>query len=207
MALFKPKNLSSGTGSNKFMGICEMGIMGFADRSADFDWADIFIEVEVGILDSDYSRTIRIRGSFDRDAKGTINGGSVLNRMYKFFGDIGCTVGINLKGNCETEDGKAIKDIAKYLNDNHCSEETIPGTTPSLDYLGYVYKELNKKSGKAYTTVHYRLFPNTSTGNVDLASHVKWLKTNNYLKEAPATPVPPQGTVEFPVGTAVEDVL
>ena len=206
MALFKPKNLNSGTGGNKFMGICEMGIMGFTDRSADFDWADIFIEVEVGILDSDYSRTIRIRGSFDKDAKGTISGGSVLNRMYKFFGDIGCTAGINQKGGWESQDGKAIKDIAKYLNDNHCSEETIPGTTPSLDYLGYVYKELNKKSGKSYTTVHYRLFPNTSAGNVDLASHVKWLKTNGYLKEAPATPVPTQENVVFPAGTAVEDV-
>ena len=205
MALFKPKNLNSGTGGNKFMGICEMGIIGFADKSADFDWADIFIEVEVAILDSDYSRTIRIRGSFDKDAKGTISGGSVLNRMYKFFGDVGCTAGINQKGGWESQDGKTIKDIAKYLNDNHCGEATIPGTTPSLDYLGYVYKELNKKSGKAYTTVHYRLFPNTSVGNVDLASHVKWLKTNGYLKEAPATL--PNQEVVFPVGTAVEDVL
>jgi len=207
MALFKPKNLSNNnTKSNKIMGICEMGIMGFSDRSAEFDWADVFIEIEVGILDSDYSRNIRIRGSFDRDAKGVIVGGSVLNRMYKFFGDIGCTAGINLKGHWEGEDGKPIKDIAKYLNDNHCSKETIPGTTPSLDYLGYVYKELNKKSGKAYTTVHYRLFPNTSAGNVDLASHVKWLKTNGYLKEAPAIVIPVQETV-FPAGTAVEDVL
>ena len=115
MALFKPKNLSNNnTKSNKFMGICEMGIMGFSDRSAEFDWADVFIEIEVGILDSDYSRNIRIRGSFDRDAKGVIVGGSVLNRMYKFFGDIGCTAGINLKGHWEGEDGKPIKDIVRF---------------------------------------------------------------------------------------------
>ena len=33
MALFKPKG-SSGGGSNKFMGICELGIVGFVDKSA-----------------------------------------------------------------------------------------------------------------------------------------------------------------------------
>ena len=36
--------------------------------------------------------------------------------------------------------------------------------------------------------MHYRLFPNTSKGNTDLASHIQWMKTNGYLKEA--TPQP-----------------
>ena len=198
MALFKPKGATSDGGGNKFMGICEMGIVSFTDKSADFDWADIFIVAEVAIKDSDYNRDIKIRGSFDKDANGNITGGSVLNRMYKFFGDIGCSAGVNIKGKWEAEDGTAIKDIAKYLNDNH-------GNQAQLNHVGYVYKEPNKKTGKAYNTVHYRLMPNTSNGKVDLDSHVKWMKTNGYLKEASATVAAPSQQTELPA--SVEDAL
>ena len=205
MALFKPKSAMSDGGGNKFMGVCEMGIVSFEDQSAKFDWADVFIVATVAIKDSDYTREIKIRGSFDKDAKGNITGGSVLNRMYKFFGDIGCSAGVNVKGEWETEDGTAIQDIAKYLTDNHGSDD-LPGTTPNLDHVGYIYKEENKKTGKSYNTVHYRLFPNTSAGKVDLASHVKWMKTNGYLKEATGILAKPVSNgVEVPA--SVEDVL
>ena len=43
MALFKPKSAMSSGGGDKYTGICEMGIVSFTDKSADFDWADIFI--------------------------------------------------------------------------------------------------------------------------------------------------------------------
>ena len=195
MALFKPK--SSGKGGNKFMGVCELDVLTFKDRSADFDWADIFIEVEVGIKESDYTRTIRIRGSFDKDANGNISGGSVLNRMYKFFEDIGCTAGINLKGKWETADGEPIKDIALYLNENH------QDSPKSFNRVGYVYKEENKKSGKQFNVVHYRLFSNTSTGKVDIAEHVNWMKTNGFIKEA--IPTKPSGNVERTL--AIDDIL
>lgn len=206
MALFKPKSVMSDGSGNKFMGICEMGIVSFTDKSADFDWADVFIVAEVAIKDSDYNREVKIRGSFDKDSKGNITGGSVLNRIYKFFGDIGCSAGVNVKGKWETEDGTAIKDIAKYLNDNH-GGDPLPGADPDLNYVGYVYKEPNKKTGKSYNTVHYRLFPNTSAGKVDLSSHVKWMKTNGYLKEATATATIPTPNNEVGLPNAVEDVL
>ena len=141
MAIFKPESTSSFT---DYLGVCEIALVDFKDKSKDFDWADIFIEVEMAIKDSEYPRHIRIRGSFDKDEKGAITGGSVLNRMYKFFEDIGCTAGVNLKGKWESEDGKVIKDMAKYLNDNHTDK------LHSHPYYGYVYKELNKKSQKAY---------------------------------------------------------
>ena len=182
MALFKPKQ-SSGGGGNKFTGICETHIVGFKDRSAEFDWADVFIEVEVGIKDSEYTRNLRIRGSFDKDDNGNITGGSVINRMYKFFGDIGCMAGITVQGKWELENGVAIDDIENYLNKNHV------GDAQNYPYLAYIYKEENKKSGKTFNSVHYRLFPNTSKGNTDLASHIQWMKTNGYLKEATPQPV------------------
>ena len=187
MALFKPKGAMSDGGGNKFMGICEMNVVSFTDKSADFDWADIFIVAEVAIKDSDFNREIRIRGSFDKDSNGNITGGSVLNRMYKFFGDIGCSAGVNVKGGWEAEDGTPIKDIAKYLNDNHAAD----ANSSSMNHVGYVYKEPNKKTGKAYNTVHYRLMPNNSAGKVDLASHVKWMKTNGYLTEVSGNTTPP----------------
>ena len=201
MALFRPKASSSGGGNSKYTGLCEMGIIGFTDKSSQFDWADIFIEVEVGIKDSEYSRHIRIRGSFDKDEKNNITGGSVLNRIYKFFGDIECTAGVNLKGKWETEDGKAIKDMAKYLNDNHSDK------LHSHPYLGYVYKELNKKTQKAYNSVHYRLFPNNSTGKLDLSSHIKWMKTNGYLNEAPANLEAPKNNSEVGLPFSLDEAL
>ena len=203
MALFKPKGAMNDSG-NKFMGVCEMGIVSFTDKSADFDWADVFIVAEVAIKDSEYNREIKIRGSFDKDPNGNITGGSVLNRMYKFFGDIGCSAGVNVKGGWEAEDGTPIKDIAKYLNDNHAGNP-LPGTDVDLTHVGYVYKEENKKTGKAYNTVHYRLFENNSTGKVDLASHVKWMKTNGYLKEATNIPAKPMQNTALPA--SVEDAL
>ena len=179
MALFKPKQ--KGNSGGKFTGICETHIVGFKDRSDEFDWADVFIDVEVGLKDSEYTRNIRIRGSFDKDDNGNIIGGSVINRMYKFFGDIGCAAGITVQGKWELEDGTGI-DIEDYLNKNHV------GNSQTFPYFSYVYKEENKKSGKTFNSVHYRLFPNTSKGNTDLASHIQWMKTNGYLKEA--TPQP-----------------
>ena len=195
MALFKPK--STGGGGNKFTGICEPHIVGYKDRSAEFDWADVFIEVEVGIKDSEYTRTLRIRGSFDKDDKGNISGGSVINRMYKFFGDIGCAAGITFQGKWELEDGTAIDSIEDYLNKNHV------GNAQSFPYLAYIYKEENKKSGKTFNSVHYRMFPNTSKGNTDLASHIQWMKTIGYLKEA----TPKEAIVEMTLDEVAKEML
>ena len=186
MALFKPKQSSGG---GKFTGICETHVVGFKDRSDEFDWADVFIEVEIGLKDSEYTRNLRIRGSFDKDDKGNITGGSVINRMYKFFGDVGCTAGITVQGIWEAENGEAIDNIEDYLNKNHV------GNSQTFPYLAYIYKEENKKSGKTFNSVHYRMFPNTSKGKTDLASHVQWMKTNGYLKEA--TPQPAIKEVSF----------
>ena len=180
MPIFRPK--STGGGGNKFMGIVPVSVDRFGDRSDEFDWADVFIEVEIGLKDSEYTRNLRIRGSFERDDNNNITGGSVINRMYKFFGDIGCAAGITIQGKWELEDGTAI-DIEDYLNKNHV------GNAQSFPYLAYIYKEENKKSGKTFNSVHYRLFPNTSKGNTDLASHIQWMKTNGYLKEATPQPV------------------
>jgi len=181
MAIFKPEMKSSG-GGNKFMGVCEMGISSFVDKSAEFDWCDLLLEAEVHLKDSEYPKRLAIKGDYEKDAEGNINGGYVLNRMYRFFEAIGCTAGINLKGEFETSEGDVIPDIAQYLNDNHTSSG-IPGTTPELTHVGYVYKRQNTKTKKVYTEVYTRLYPNTEKGKTELEEYIKWMKTNNYLKE------------------------
>ena len=93
MGIFRP---AMGGGSS-FFGICEINILSYKDRSDEFDWADIFIDVTVQQKGSEYTRNIKIAGSLDKDASGNITGGSVLKRMYTFFDAIGCKAGLTVK--------------------------------------------------------------------------------------------------------------
>ena len=178
MAIFKPE--TSGSFSN-YHGICEFGILEFKDKSADFDWADIFIEVIVKQKGSDYDRTLQIKGSLDKE-NGKVTGGSVLKRMYHFFDQIGCGAGINVQGNWEDAEGEEIKDIAKYLNDNFLKPNS--NYEPNMDFLGYFYKEQPKKAGgRAYTRCFTKVYKNVEENKAKLQSDVDWMKSKGYLKE------------------------
>ena len=85
MAIFKPKQTEFSNESNKFLGICKFAILKFEDKSGMFDWADLYIEVEVKQEHSDYSRKLQIKGSFEKDSSGNITGGSVLKRIYNLY--------------------------------------------------------------------------------------------------------------------------
>ena len=179
MAIFKPESNGSFT---DYLGVCEFAIMDFKDKSADFDWADIFIEITVKQKGSDYDRPLQIKGSLEKEG-GKVTGGSVLKRMYHFFEQIGCSAGINVKGEWEDEKGEKIKDIASYLSDNFLSA-VIPGTNPSYNYLGYFYKETPKvPGGKAYTRVFTKVYQNKEENKAKLTSDVQWMKSKGYLKE------------------------
>ena len=180
MAIFKPETASSDNYSN-FTGVCEFGILEFRDRSGEFDWADLFIEVSVKQKGSDYDRPLSIKGSFDK-VGGKITGGNGLKRLYHFFDQIGCDAGINVDGGWETADGQEIPDIAKYLNDNFV---VANGTdTPNLNYLGYFYKEQPKvPGGKAYTRVLSKVYKNATENKAKLEDDVQWMKSKGYLKE------------------------
>ena len=123
MALFKPKK-SENTGTN-YYGICDIAILDFKDISNQFDWADIYLNITVKQKGSDYTKSIRIAGSLEKEPDGSIKGGSVLNRLYHFFDVLGVKAGINSKGDWESEDGQPIKDVAKFLNDNHAEGMSI----------------------------------------------------------------------------------
>ena len=100
MAIFKPE-VKEFSGDNKFLGVNQFAIIDFEDKSGMFDWADLYLEVEVKQEFSDYTRKLQIKGSFEKDSKGKITGGSVLKRMYTFFEAIGCSAGLNVDGKWE----------------------------------------------------------------------------------------------------------
>tara|TARA_R100000458_G_scaffold20571_1_gene18368 strand:+ start:278 stop:889 length:612 start_codon:yes stop_codon:yes gene_type:complete len=178
MAIFKPKT----TESVNYYGVCDIAVLGFSDFSSKYDWADIYLDVEIKQKGSDYTKSIRIAGSFEKEPDGSIKGGSVLSRLYHFFDIVGIQAGVNAQGGWETEDGKAIENIADYLNANHALDNREPKTFP---YLAYVYKEKPKKAGdKVYTRVHHKIQPNSPEGRTKLEADMDWLKKKGYLKEA-----------------------
>jgi len=195
MALFRPTpKQENATGESKYSGVCEVGIVNFEDKSSNFDWADIYIDVEFAIKDSKYTRNMQLAGSLEKDASGNITGGSVLDKIYRIFDALGCTAGVNIKGEWETNDGSAIPDIAAYLNTHHTSS-FMPGTTPVLDFVAYLYKTQNKKTGSVFNTMLAKLYPNSEKGKVEMDSYAKWMKSNNYLKEVNEGPASEKSVV------------
>ena len=181
MALFKPNGT---TESVSFTGICKCNIINVEDKSDLFDWADVYLQVTLLQNGSKYTRNANIVGGFEKDAKGNITGGSVLKRMYAFFDTIGCKAGVNIKGEWEEDDGKAIDNIADYLNDRFLTK--WDGDSPGADgkYLGYFYKAQPKKEGKnAYNVAHYRLYPANEENQDKLKNDVDWMKSKGYIKE------------------------
>jgi hypothetical protein len=181
MAIYRPA-MTESTGGNKFTGICKFGIVGFEDKSGMFDWADLYLEVEVKQEHSDYSRKLQIKGSFEKDSSGNITGGSVLKRLYNFFDAISCTAGLNVKGEWETEEGHKIENIANYLN-----ERGVDGSVddmPVYRYLAYFYKEQPKKPGaKSYVNIWPKVYLASEENHGKLKKDIDWLKGKGYLKE------------------------
>ena len=64
MAIFKPE-VKEFSGDNKFLGVNQFAIIDFEDKSGMFDWADLYLEVEVKQEFSDYTRKLQIKGSFE----------------------------------------------------------------------------------------------------------------------------------------------
>ena len=182
MALIKPT--TSDKPSVNFYGICDIAVLNFQDRSALYDWADIYLDITVKQKGSDYTKSIRLAGSLDKGPDGSVSGGSVLNRLYHLFDILGVKAGINAKGGWETEDGESIDNIADYLNKGFA--EGIDSKPTNFPYLAYVYKEKPKQvDGKVYTRVHHKINVNSVDGRKKLEDDMNWLRQKGYLKEAP----------------------
>jgi len=195
MAIFRPTG--GGSSSNNFYGVCEIAILNFEEKSSDYEWADIYLDIEVKQKGSDYTKQLRIAGDLEKSPDGKITGGSVLKRMYNFFDIIGEKAGLTVDGKWENEDGEEIHDIAKYLNQKH-SSNILPDTDPDFNYLAYIYKQKPKeKGGKVYTRVFHRLNLNNANGKKQLELDVKWFKDKGFLKEASESEITPTQNVEM----------
>ena len=182
MALIKPT--TSDKQSVNYYGICDIAVLNFQDRSPQYDWADIYLDITVKQKGSDYTKSIRLAGSLDKGPDGSVSGGSVLNRLYHLFDILGVKAGINAKGSWETEDGQAIENIANYLNESYA--EGIDSSPTKFPFLAYVYKEKPKQvDGKVYTRVHHKINVNSVDGRKKLEDDMNWLREKGYLKEAP----------------------
>ena len=195
MAIFKPAQADA-VSNSKFYGIIPVAITDFTDKSGEWDWAEIFLSVTLRAEGSDYDKFLEIKGEFEKDATGKITGGTVLNRLYKFLDAIGCEAGLSVDKTWEDPDGNPITDIASYLR-----KRFVTGTpaNASFDHVAYIYKRQSKPGKKSYSTVHTRLFPNTTEGKADLASHVEWMKGKGFIKEVVESDSP---QVSIPVNGA-----
>ena len=179
-ARFRPDDLANTSdGSSKFLGFVPVAIMDYQDKSEDFDWADVFIEVTLQMEHSQYPRRMQVCGSYDKEANGNIKSCSLLKRVYYLFDAIGCQAGPDKTGNWVDENGEEIADIANYLANNHSSNPL----KPSFDYYCYLYKKQPGKDGKSYTEAYPRLVPNTEKGRAELESYIAFLKGKNLIKE------------------------
>lgn len=195
MPRFRPNPTENGTG-NVFMGFMEGQITSYKDRSDEFDWADIFIDVVFDVPKSQYPVTYSLKGTYDKEDNGNIKSCSLLNRIYYLFDAIGFKGGPNVIGEWEDEDGNQIESIENYLNQKHANENT----TQNYPYHIYVYKEWVADKKKAYTRVCPKVVLNTEKGISDLKSYVGFLRQKNIIKEY--TGEPPQGTEAEITGSA-----
>ena len=180
MPRFRPTPTANSAGSS-FGGFMEGQIVDFNDRSDEFDWADIFIDVTFRVPSSQYPVIYSLKGTYDKEDNGNIKSCSLLNRIYYLFDAIGFTGGPNVKGEWEDSDGNIIPKLDDYLSKNHIKDDAL--TSEVNPYHIFVYKEWIADKGKAYTRVCPKIVMNTTKGIADLKSYVAFLRQKNILKE------------------------
>ena len=167
--------------NSDWFGIKESGITEFRDDSDRFDWADIYIVIEMRIQGSKYTRPCKITGSFEKDEKGKIKDGSLLKRITYMCEALGWDGGVNQYGQWVDGDEKPIDDIAGYLTEQFGQGEEAP-----LNYVCYVFREAGK-DGKVYTRIHNKFMQNKPGNKEQLTSYIDWLRKNKYIREVPVT--------------------
>lgn len=178
MARFRPDPPKNGSGS--FLGFQEVGILDFRDDSSKYDWADVYVVINLGLKTSKYPVDLKIAGSWNKDPNGNIEKSTLLNSIYYLLDAVGYEGGPNRKGEWEDSEGKEV-DLVLELNREYSHDN--PLTDPSFDYYVYVYKQWNENDQKAYTRVARRIEKNTTQGKADLESWIAFMKEKGYLKE------------------------
>ena len=82
MARFRPEGGSS-ENTTPFGGFMEAAIVDFTDRSNEFDWAEVFIDVTMKTPASQYPVIYSLKGNFDKEDVNTHQAKSYLLRFQR----------------------------------------------------------------------------------------------------------------------------
>lgn len=156
----------------------------FRDRTSEYDWADLYLEIELQTEGSQYPQTMRIFGSFDKNPDGTIKKSTLLNRITYLVDATGWKGGVDKNGNWVDDDSK-IENVADMLNALYAVPKDVDA---EYKYLVYVYKEwvVNKDTGegRAFTRVDPRLTDSTDhTAVTKFKEYIKFLKAKGVINE------------------------
>ena len=172
-------------GGGDWLGIKTGTISKITDDSAKYDWADVYLIVEFNVEGSDYSRVMKIAGSYDKETNGQIKDCSLLKKITFFFDAIGEQGGPNHLGQWVNEKEEPITDIVAHLNQYIGKQLTI-----------FVYKEL-AKNGQAYTRVHNKVLKVAHNSVEELEGYINFLRSKGFIKEAPANMSTPSQPVQM----------
>ena len=166
---YRPDPSSGGN----FIGIKPVAIKDIKNNS--IEGVDMALDFILQVEGSDYDQSLSLFGSFEWDSDQNIEKKGLLKRIYRVLDGLGEQGGVNVKGQWVDANDNLIEDIEEYFR-KYVDTSKFP-------YLVYLYKEQNKNTKKVYTRAYPMLVPNTSKGKEELASYIKFMKRNNYLKE------------------------
>tara|TARA_R100000700_G_C3143705_1_gene124700 strand:+ start:159 stop:821 length:663 start_codon:yes stop_codon:yes gene_type:complete len=180
MGIIRPTKSASNDG---FVGYKRVSILNITDMSAKYDWADIYLDVELALEGSKYSNKLQIKGSFEYQGD-TIQTNSLVKNIYHFLDAINCNIGINGDGKWEDQQGNPVDDVATFLNQHYASGKTPDAKDHTYNLWVYLYNSKPTKAGKkSYKTVHNYVQPATAEGKAELQRGIEWRKANGYLNE------------------------
>ena len=136
-------------------------------------WAEVYLKIEFTVEGSEYPRTLKICGSFDKETNGQIKDCTLLKHTTWLLDSLGEQGGINHLGKWVDANEHPIENIVEYLNKYIGTKLTI-----------FVYKELSK-NGQTYTTVHNKVMADTPEAPKELQGYIDFLRSKGYIKEAP----------------------
>ena len=169
MALMRSQVKSGGD----WTGIKTGTITAVRDDSSKYSWADVYLAVDFKVEGSDYPRTMKIAGSWEKNPDGTIQDCPLLKKITYFFDAIGEQGGVTQHGEWANFKEEKIDDICGYIMDNY----------KEMALTIFIYKEQGK-DGRAYTRVHNKVLAAGNGSEKELESYVAFLRKKGYLKVA-----------------------
>jgi hypothetical protein len=178
--IFRPSAKGS-TGGLGYLGFKEINFLNLTVPDPVPEWADIYWNIECEINGSQYTNTLRVSGSFNKNKQGELVECGLLTRLYYFLDAIGFKGGLNIQGEWVDEAGNPIPDPVALINCDYMKKEGASG----FSHYAYIFKEAPKKDGdKPYTKIQSKVVPNVPIQRKDLELYIKFMKEKGHLKEA-----------------------